>query len=448
MKGRCASLAWGLLLSLAVFIGTVGLPYAADRRNDPERLVIMTLNAEFLWDGVQPEEGRANFPWKGSQTEAEDHMRKVADLIIRSNPDIVNLVEVENLDALRTFNDKFLAGRGYKPYLVEGKDSFTGQDVALLTRVDPEGEEIHRDDREGQSGTVLKSVSKNYHATLNVNGTKIALVGLHFLAIPPSPDRRLPREAQADAIRSLGIELKREGHELVVLGDFNDYDGEADSLDHIDSTPITKVLSWIKQMDPGDPTDDLVNVTAFAPKAIRYTAFYDANRNDAVDHPQELTSIDHILLSKKLASMVQSVEIPHHHDPREVTDHFPVVAQIRLQQGGGPVSPPHGGVRITRLLPNPEGNENEKEEATLKNFSAEPVSLTGWKLRDLSGRTWALDSLGVLAAGQERTILRNGQPMAMSNGGDSIDLIDAAGKVLQSVTYPKVDEGEVIVPAQ
>lgn len=198
----------------------------------------------------------------------------------------------------------------------------------------------------------------------------------------------------------------------------------------IDSTPITKVLSWIKQMEPGDATDDLVNVTAFAPKAIRYTAFYDANRNDAVDHPQELTSIDHILLSKKLASMVQSVEIPHHHDPREVTDHLPVVAQIRLPQGGGPVSPPQGGVRITRLLPNPEGNENEKEEATLKNFSAEPVSLTGWKLRDLSGRTWTLDGLGVLAAGQERTILRNGQPMAMSNGGDTIDLIDAAGKVL------------------
>lgn len=121
MKGRSASRAWGLLLSLAVFIGTVGLPHAADRRNDPGRLVIMTLNAEFLWDGVQPEEGRANFPWKGSQTEAEDHMRKVADLIIRSNPDIVNLVEVENLDALRIFNDKFLVGRGYKPYLVEGE---------------------------------------------------------------------------------------------------------------------------------------------------------------------------------------------------------------------------------------------------------------------------------------------------------------------------------------
>src|SRR5688572_22215007 len=87
-------------------------PTAEDRRTDTTRLVVMTFNAEFLWDGIPPEEGTADFPWRDSQAEAEEHMKAVADIIVQSNPDIINLVEVENLEALTTLNDKFLIGRG------------------------------------------------------------------------------------------------------------------------------------------------------------------------------------------------------------------------------------------------------------------------------------------------------------------------------------------------
>ena len=76
----------------------------------------MTFNAEFLWDGVNPEEGSANFPWKGNQALAEEHMRKIAQVIIENNPDIINLVEVENLNALSRLNDRFLQNRGYYPF--------------------------------------------------------------------------------------------------------------------------------------------------------------------------------------------------------------------------------------------------------------------------------------------------------------------------------------------
>ncbi len=42
---------------------TNGVARADDRRTDRSRLTIMTINAEFPWDGVAPEEGQANFPW-------------------------------------------------------------------------------------------------------------------------------------------------------------------------------------------------------------------------------------------------------------------------------------------------------------------------------------------------------------------------------------------------
>jgi exonuclease III len=407
----------------------------------------MTFNAEFLWDGVDPEEGTADFPWKDSQTEAEDHMRQVAEVIKRSNPDVVNLVEVENLQALTTFNDRFLAGRGYRPYFVQGKDTSTGQDVVLLTRVDPEGSAIARDDRKGRAGNVLKSVSKNYFAKLTADNTKIAVIGLHFLARPDDEGRRLEREAQADAIRNLGKELHSQGFWVIVLGDFNDYDGDAGSRDHQDSTPITNVLRIVRGLDPAEPADDLTNAASLVPKAQRFTAFWDKNSNGRTDPPGEFTSIDHILLSPELAAKIESVEIDHSHDPTKVSDHFPVVVRLKLCDTG-PIVPGEGRVRMTSLLPNPPGNDTQHEEVTLKNVGTQDVTMTGWKLRDLAGRTWSLDPLGTLQAGEEKTIKRNGQPMALDNRGDTIDLLDGAGNVVHSVTYFRVEEGEVVTPAE
>ena len=430
-----------ILIATAVIL-LLGSARAEDRRNDKSMLVVMTLNAEFLWDGVAPEEGQVRFPWKFSQTEAEEHMQQVAELIIRSNPDIVNLVEVESLEALKTFNNKFLSGRGYVPYLVKGKDTYTGQDVALLTRIDPENESIQRDDRKGQSGSVRKTVSKNYIAKFIIDNNKIALIALHFLAYPLRRDRRLPREAQADAIRSIAIEKQNEGYELIILGDFNDYDGELGSRDHIDSIPVTNVLRMIRTVELDDVSDDLINATSFVPKANRYTAFYDANDNGEIDPPTEFTSIDHVFLSPKLAAKVELVEIPHNHDPRKVTDHFPVLVRLKLAD-----SLPVVQIRITSLLPNPPGDETQNEQARLRNFSTQAVSLIGWKLRDLAGKTWSLDVLGMLESGEEKVIRRKGQPMALNNNGDTVDLIDPTGRVLQTVTYSRVEEGEAVIPA-
>ena len=115
-----------VLVAALTVLWTAGEISAEDRRATPCRLSIMTLNAESRWDGMAPEEGQADFPWKHSSTEAEDHMRAVAAIIVRSDPDMINLVEVENLPALTMFNIRFLTGRGYHPSLVDGKDTATG----------------------------------------------------------------------------------------------------------------------------------------------------------------------------------------------------------------------------------------------------------------------------------------------------------------------------------
>ena len=66
------------------------------------------------------------------------------------------------------------------------------------------------------------------------------MIGLHLLSRPNSDDPRLKRQAQADATCDLALKLKEQGCSVIVLGDFNDYDGQQGSTDHIDSTPINQ----------------------------------------------------------------------------------------------------------------------------------------------------------------------------------------------------------------
>ncbi len=284
---------------------------------DVTQLVLMAWNVEFLWDGRSPEEGKIDFEWKGSPEKAEAHMADVAAVVRAHDPDILHLSEVENRRALETFNDRFLAESGYRAYFAQGTDTATGQDVALLSRV--ELESISRDGRRGRSGSVRKGVSKHYVATLSAGDLRLGLVGIHLLARPHKESRVANREAQADAVRGMARELARDGRSVVVWGDFNDFDGR--TLDRRGNRPITRVLEWIRDLDPGDPGDDLINVAERLPRAQRYT-----NGRDAIDH---------VLVSPDLAERIFEVRIPHDHDPHAVTNHFPIIVGLRVAAAPG-----------------------------------------------------------------------------------------------------------------
>ena len=413
------------------------LVFAQDRRTDKSVLTIATLNCEFLWDGVMPEEGSVDFPYKNSQTEAEEHMSKVAEIIKLKSPDIINLVEVENIDALTTFNNKFLSGLGYLPRLVNGKDNATGQDVCMLTRVDPE--QFKRTDNRATVDGVNSGVSKNYFATFTINNLKIAFIGLHLVAFPNNPERSKQRNAQASVVASLGDSLIQAGYQLIVLGDFNDYDGDNEFADHQNNQPVSHVLQNIRGMNITTADDDLINLSKFDLQNTRYTAFWDKNENGVVDYPGEFSSIDHILISNQLAGKVQYVEIPHTHNPLEVTDHFMVFAMLKLESAPPPVS----RIRMVRAMPNPEGNENTEEYIVLKNFGTSSVNIKDWYFTNPSGKKWIIGNVSI-NANQEIKIKRSELPMALRNNGDIIELKNKDNIQVHSFSYTYTQEGEEI----
>ena len=288
-----------------------------------EGIRIASFNGEFLFDGMD-DEGGADFPWKGDPEAARAHQDAVAGVIRMLDADIVVIPETEHLGVLQAMVTGPLAGLGYSAYLVDGTDTFTGQDVGLLSRLPIDA--INRTDVRVPVGITDQTygVSKNFFAHLTLDGVPTTLIGVHFLARPDDVERKPRREAQAEVIRQLVEAEVAAGRAVVVLGDFNDIDDIV--LDARQSRPITDVLARIKRAGP-EPDDDLVNVLGDVPQARRFTSFYDRNGDDQFDEG-EFSAIDHILLSPELYRRVREVHYVHAHDPRLVSDHFPIVVTL------------------------------------------------------------------------------------------------------------------------
>lgn len=99
---------------------------------------------------------------------------------------------------------------------------------------------------------------------------------------------------------------------------------------------------------------------------------------------------------------------------------------------------------IESVLPNPVGPDSDAEEVRIKNKGTSPIAIAGWQLKDRSGLAWLLQGSVTLAAGESRTIRREGRPMTLNNGGDVVSLIDAAGAVRDRFEYSSSLEGTAI----
>ena len=101
-----------------------------------------------------------------------------------------------------------------------------------------------------------------------------------------------------------------------------------------------------------------------------------------------------------------------------------------------PVHPPptqtNANILIIAALVNPLGGGAETETITLINPTPRSISLEGWQLQDKESRTMSLS--GMLDAGEVKTLVVIA-PMALSNKGGTITLVDANGTKVHGVSY-------------
>lgn len=126
------------------------------------------------------------------------------------------------------------------------------------------------------------------------------------------------------------------------------------------------------------------------------------------------------------------------------SDHFSVTTRF-LFRGTPPAAlpprrrpTPSSGVKlgISSLFPNPEGADGNNEWVVLTNRGPKDVQLMGWRMQDRSKNSIRLSGL-IKAGGELKVALKDGQ-MPLNNNGDTVELLDATGEVVHSVTYSQV----------
>jgi len=332
-----------IFLTRLTYSSDTECPYVTsveDRRSDKSKLRLVQYNVEWLFVDYY---SSMNCPGTGctwvNQSEALTHMDYVAKVVKDLNPDLINFCEVEGCDELNMLNDR-LNDSSYTTYLKKGTDSSTGQNVGMITRVDPLTD-LYRTELKynypipnsncGYTGTNGSSgVSKHYITEFKSNGYDIAFISAHLLAIPTDPARCAQREAQASVLQNVIYNYINKGYEVIMLGDFNDYDGQV--LDLNNNKPTSKVLDILKGIY-GDYAGlyTLHSVAEEIQQQERYSDWWDSDSNCATSSQSDYSMIDHILVTDSIRQNIYNAFIYHGYDEycgKYNSDHYPVVIDL------------------------------------------------------------------------------------------------------------------------
>ena len=309
---------------------------SVDRRPSNNSLRIVQFNTEWLFSDYysQADCPGQGCPWK-TQTDATTHIKYISDVVKILNPDIMNVCEVEGCDELNLVINN-LKDTTYKSYLKKGTDSATGQNVGMITRIDPIIDLYRTDLRYdypisgskcGYTGPVGSSgVSKHYFTEFEINKQKIAFIGTHLLAYPTDTTRCAEREAQAQVLQNIIYNYSQQKYEIIVMGDFNDFDGEV--IDANNNKPISQVLNILKgTFGEYKGKYELYNVAETMIQVDRFSDWWDEN-NNCNSTSIEFSMIDHILVSSYLLGKINNSYIYHEYNEYCGTynsDHYPVV---------------------------------------------------------------------------------------------------------------------------
>ena len=337
-------LCWLLFFSIfvrSVFADTE-CPYVnsvEDRRTDKNKLRLVQYNAEWLFIDYY---SSANCPGSGcswsNASEAQTHMSYVTKVIHDLNPDIINFCEIEGCDELNMVKS-MLNDATYTPYLKKGTDSATGQNVGMLTRIDPLVSLYRTEDKYnypiegskcGYTGSGSTGVSKHYITEFKLGTMNVAFIAAHLLAIPTESSRCAQREGQASVLQPVIADYISRKYEVIILGDFNDFDGEV--LDVNNNKPTSQVLNILKgNFGEHAGQYELTSVAENVVQSERYSDWYDSDNNCNTQSSKDYSMIDHILVTQGIINKIDNVFFYHAYPESCVTynsDHYPVVVDF------------------------------------------------------------------------------------------------------------------------
>ena len=151
---------------------------------------------------------------------------------------------------------------------------------------------------------------------------EILLVAVHLKARPTQPKSCAKREAQAALVEEI-VRAHGQGRHIIVLGDFNDFDGEADGMDRSSNVPTSNVLSRLTRRRSSEDAgwQGLYSVGKLLPQAERATW-------SGPHYPDAM--FDFILVSQGLRERIDGVWVDRNASSWQVSDHQPLVVKFRV----------------------------------------------------------------------------------------------------------------------
>ncbi|PIR88963.1 MAG: hypothetical protein COU07_03680 [Candidatus Harrisonbacteria bacterium CG10_big_fil_rev_8_21_14_0_10_40_38] len=100
-------------------------------------------------------------------------------------------------------------------------------------------------------------------------------------------------------------------------------------------------------------------------------------------------------------------------------------------------------VEIKEALPNPIGKDTDGEYITLTNKGVDSVNLSGWKIKDLSGKTFSLTGY-TINPNEDLKLLYKTTKISLNNDKETIFLQNEKGEEIDKLEITSPSEGEVI----
>jgi len=309
-----------------------------DRRKDKKKLRIVQYNVEWLFiendsDWDCPGKG---CDWK-NVNEAKIHMNFIAKIINDLDPDLIVLCEVHGCNELNILKNK-LDGT-YTSYLKKGTDK-KKQNVALLSRINPVVNLYRTEERVsypipeshcGYKGPTMDiDVMKHFITEFNFDNMNVALIAAHLLAMPNDPKRCAEREAQATILQNVIMSYISKGYEIIVIGDFNDFDEEViDLKKNKPNSQVVDILKGYKGKFSGKYK--LYNVSENIEQSQRYSNYHDSDKNQNTYSKNDFSLIDYILVTNEIKNKISKsfiYQVYEKHYCKYCSDHYPIVIDL------------------------------------------------------------------------------------------------------------------------
>lgn len=308
----------------------------------PQSITVGTWNLEWFYDDDKSDNRSKLSKEKAAPSKAEWNwkLNSVAEVVAKTKPYIMAFQEVENrkviFDLKNLLRSKY--NLSYRIAFVEGFDTFTEQDVAIIFR-DGCVEMSRREQNEEQwKSKQFKNLSKHLFAKFEWGSgrqkEKLTLLNVHLRAMADREDLRIQ---QIKLIREWINEEIKSGGNVIVVGDLN--------TEHVHGKQTAKTdIGILRGLNDDDLTNDLFDANEFIPEAKRGSHFtgkqFDRILFSAALRQDNPHRKDLVFTTASVASNIvirgkrdngnvrwnNLYSIPQ--AERDISDHYPVIARF------------------------------------------------------------------------------------------------------------------------